>query len=79
VIADDVFVPTGRPQIVLDTAWGRNSSVPSAPGGGPVDQIPSVAHLGRLGRHTVMADMPEVDLPSTFLDTALLWNILIVS
>jgi len=77
-IADDLFVRMGKPQVVLDPACGRGEFISAVPARErwAIDQIPSVADLGRLGIHTMVADMLEVDLPPGYFDGILLSNIL---
>ena len=77
-IADDLHVRMGKPQTVLDPACGRGEFISAVPAAErwAIDQIPSVADLGRLGIHTIVADMLEVDLPTGHFDGILLSNIL---
>ena len=67
----------GKPQILLDPACGRWDFITAVPAGErwAIDQIPCAADLEKVGIHTIVADLLDVDLPPRHFDAVLLSNI----
>jgi len=78
VIADDIYVRMGRPQVVLDPASGRGEFISAVPARErwAIDQVPPPSDLEREGVHVITSDMFDVELPADHFDGVLLSNLL---
>ena len=76
VIADDLYVRMGRPQVVLDPAYGRGEFIRAVPARErwAIDQVPPPSDLE--GVHVIVSDIFEVELPAGHFDGVLLSNLL---